>query len=239
MQQKPTKHGFAANVPEGWAVEDRGLYRFLVSREPPRPGSHFHLLKSDARNRQVAPYWAAGIALFSAGALAACAGMKAGWLWLALPGVAVGFAGLRVRWYVFVPVWLAVLAAVGAVGAADRPELAYPGLLGAFVGARLLAIMLFCFLMGVHNVRRGPVLRGEIHSLQPFPYWRGFSTADALLPDGRSFRVLVKTDPASALVGRDGGAEVLMLADPEAREARAIGIRPLARDKADADTGDG
>jgi hypothetical protein len=64
------------------------------------------------------------------------------------------------------------------------------------------------------------LLRGEIRSM-----------ATARLPDGRSVTVAVRTAPVSALLDRDGRAEVLLIADPDAREGYVIGIRPAAGDR--------
>jgi hypothetical protein len=110
--------------------------------------------------------------------------------------------------------------------------LALPGLAFALLGGYLALVLLRLFLGAVRTARHGPITRGEIRSLRPHPRRsRRYSAAEARLADGRSLPVAVPTAPAAALLGRDGRAEVLLVAAPDLRHGYVIGIRagPRAR----------
>jgi hypothetical protein len=109
--------------------------------------------------------------------------------------------------------------------------LAFSGLAPALLGVFLLSLRLRQFLAVVRMYRRGPLLRGEIRSLRPHAFARDHSTAEARLADGRSLLVSVPTDPAAALLGRDGRAEVLLIAAPDQRQGYVIGIQAVPRDR--------
>jgi hypothetical protein len=236
MKQKQAAGEFMADGPDGWAVVDPDEYHFFVNVDPPRPGSFLHLLKSDVRSWRVLLFWATGITFFTLGVVAVVAGMRVVWLWLALPGLVVAFAGLRPLWQILsLVVWSAVVVAVATVGAADRPQLALPGLIAMFGGARSLALLLRMFRHAHRNIRWGPLLLGEIHSLGQYYPHTGCWRADARFPGGRSIPVSVRKGAASAVLDQYGRAEVLLLADPDRRSGCVIGMRPVARDRAEAE----
>lgn len=110
-----------------------------------------------------------------------------------------------------------------------------PGLFAAFMGGRLLFVLLRLFLIFERNLRCGPILQGEIPSLGRNSPVRGISIVTAQLSDGRSIVVAMKIAPTLAAVGGAAPAEVLILADPDERQGSVIGIRPILRNRAEAD----
>jgi hypothetical protein len=242
MKPKKMAAESAADSPDGWTVVCPDFYHFAVGVEPPRPGSFLRTLKSSAGDPTDRLLWALGIGLFTGGVVALYVGVGLSWLWLALLALGLGLLVLVVAlagrlWRVLAGVCIGGVVAVwvifGVVGESGRPWVAVPALVATFFGARALTAIVWMFYGAVRNLRRGPVLRGEIHSLGPPSGCPGLSTADARLPDGRSIRLAVKADPVSAFLDRNGAAEILILANPDERQGCVIGIRPLARDRSE------
>jgi hypothetical protein len=214
----------AGNEVDGWIVDDVSSYQHLVRNDPPRPGCFLRILKEDLRDPRVLKYWGSGLGLAVGGAVGVCFGVGTGWPWLGLPALAAPLFGGR--WLNLGRFGIVAVSGLWFWLGVERLWLGVLGMVVSLVGFRQMYIMLDGFRRALRMQRHGPLVLGAVHSLGKRSFVRDYSDCQAVLSDGRSISVRLKTAPLAAL---HGWAEVLVLVDTRDEHGYVVGVRALAK----------
>lgn len=93
------------------------------------------------------------------------------------------------------------------------------------LGGTILLSWFRMFRRTVRYVREAPVDVGVVGALRPHPLLRDYSTAIAMIADGREVPVTFPTLLADGIIKGGGQAEVLFLDDPRSEFSLGLGVR--------------